>query len=394
MRLKHGVPKVDLWPIMTRVAIQKPKSFASCATDRASVVSFTSGADGHLDIECKLFLASMSDVIRVARVICILFMAYVHVHLFPHDAYQQTLYFTIAETVLVDLFGRSSVPLLSVVSGILMIHYFGKRTYLQAIGQRSVSLVWPMVVWNTVALGCYVYLSGDVYSWQQIPGRLLAFTGDGYWTHLTFLRDLFAICVIAPLLIRLIQLYGAVTLAGVLLLCVLCDLRPFLLRDSLLFYFTVGLYVGFYRLKTPFPTDFLAFLSFCGMALVTLISIVNAMDQSRFVFLSDNQFDLLVRRPLCAIVFWHVAAFVVKSKGITEFISERVEPAIFLMFLSHVLVSNILGSVFFRFETFHSPILYFLVWLSMPFASLFAAMCAIRVLDRCPKSVSILVQGK
>jgi hypothetical protein len=78
-----------------------------------------------------------SDAIRIARVLCIVCMAYVHMR-------QPNVDFPIVWAVVVDTLGRASVPLLSVISGYLMVPFFSRRTWgkLRWPGREHSSFPW------------------------------------------------------------------------------------------------------------------------------------------------------------------------------------------------------------------------------------------------------------
>lgn len=89
-----------------------------------------------------------SDAVRCARVLCIVFMSYVHLH-FDIDPNAE---FPLVDALFVETLGRSSVPLLSVISGYFMVGFFQRRQYFEAIIQRAKTLILPMVIWNTIAV--------------------------------------------------------------------------------------------------------------------------------------------------------------------------------------------------------------------------------------------------
>src|SRR3546814_7304126 len=62
--------------------------------------------------------------------------------------WQSVLYWT-----LIELFGRSSVPLLSIISGWLVMSSVSKRDYAQFAGGKAKSLLLPMVAWNLITVG-------------------------------------------------------------------------------------------------------------------------------------------------------------------------------------------------------------------------------------------------
>src|SRR3546814_7029973 len=58
--------------------------------------------------------------------------------------------------MLIELLGRSSVPLLSIISGWLVMSSVAKRSYGQFVGGKAKSLLLPMVLWNLTTLAFVV----------------------------------------------------------------------------------------------------------------------------------------------------------------------------------------------------------------------------------------------
>src|SRR3546814_3456019 len=82
--------------------------------------------------------------------------------LFPYTTLfrsQSVLYWT-----LIELFGSSSVPLLSIISGWLVMASVSKRDYAQFAGGKAKSLLLPMVAWNLITVGLVVFFAhfGDL----------------------------------------------------------------------------------------------------------------------------------------------------------------------------------------------------------------------------------------
>src|SRR3546814_1653028 len=69
---------------------------------------------------------------------------------------------------LIELFGRSSVPLLSIISGWLVMASVSKRDYAQFAGGKAKSLLLPMVAWNLITVGQFGSASGREREWQYV----------------------------------------------------------------------------------------------------------------------------------------------------------------------------------------------------------------------------------
>lgn len=101
-------------------------------------------------------------------------MSYVHLH-FASDLGD---IFPAVDAIVVETLGRSSVPLLSVISGFLMVGFFRKRGYFEAVLQRGRSLLLPMIIWNAIAvllLGQNGALWNDIFALSH-TSRLIYLT--------------------------------------------------------------------------------------------------------------------------------------------------------------------------------------------------------------------------
>ncbi|TDX32631.1 hypothetical protein [Rhodovulum visakhapatnamense] len=132
-------------------------------------------------------------------------MSYVHLHVFTRPGAG----FRVVDIILVDTFGRSSVPLLSTLSGYFMVSFFAKRSYVAAalVRARAASA------------------DGDLEPCRLCPARLhlsprdalLAATDQSKLVYPSFLRDLFVMSPLTPLLVlgfrKAPWIVGAVILA-------------------------------------------------------------------------------------------------------------------------------------------------------------------------------------
>lgn len=95
-----------------------------------------------------------TQAIEAARIACILSMSYVHLHFFPLEG-TDSLAFRVRDALLVDLLGRSSVPLLSAISGFLIVSSLARKPYMAFVRGKAASLLLPMVLWNGIALALF-----------------------------------------------------------------------------------------------------------------------------------------------------------------------------------------------------------------------------------------------
>lgn len=337
-------------------------------------------------------LRDCSSAIKISRIMCIFFVVYVHTHLFADIQFTTNPWFVFLSTPLRELFGRSSVPLLSAISGFLMVGYFRRKPARDVIIKRFQVLIIPMVVWAVLGFAFFSMLDGQAVSSLR---ELLPVTSAGLQPHLGFLRDVFVLALLTPLLISLIKrfhIYGFIFLLGI---SAISDLHPIILRDQILVYYALGILLALHKIRyLPRGGPLGAAM---GVAFVVLFGLLVASDLGAFAideFVSPVVFDNVVRRPICALTFWLVAVWLSRRGGIAEFGSRYIEPAIYLLFLSHPLTARLLAGVFAQLERSHGPVTYTIVWMATPFFCLAAAMVICKMLRYMPKPLAVAVSGK
>lgn len=327
-----------------------------------------------------------SDTIKVTRVICIFFMTYVHVYLFSDADLEGAPQFQLATSIIRDVLGRVSVPLLSIVSGFLLVGYLSRRSFKQAAANRFTVLLVPIITWNLIWILVFSLLG----ALQGVDmNDLFPFLGHGSQHHLTFLRDLFVVSMMAPVLIWALKCAPVSTVAAVILLTGLIETWPIILRAQILMYFTFGLLFGLYRLE-----DYaiykagrqLAYIAF-GMLLVQVaIGGIAPLDQR-------SSLTKWITLPIGVLTFWGISRWAATKSSLMHIV-RVVEPAVFLMYLSHGVVARLLSGVYSQLEFAHRPWIYTVVWLTIPILCCLAALAGRWLLHQLPNKLSILVAGK
>lgn len=178
--------------------------------------------------------------IGIARVLCILGIVYVH----GWTGLTGDVLDRISQTPqgmlrwsLIELVGRSSVPLLGAISGWLVASSAARRSYGAFIGVKARTILAPMILWDIIALA----VVDAVVHWGTLQAPVPRNLWEGIdWTgcitqpnpinvQISFLRDLFVCMLFAPLLARLPG-WG---LWGVLALGVAWSLSQPMLHDML-----------------------------------------------------------------------------------------------------------------------------------------------------------------
>ena len=202
----------------------------------------------------------LSSAIGVARVICIVGVVYAHAwtglsgeDLAAADHTPQG----VLRWLLMELFGRSAVPLLGMISGWLAAGSAQGRTYGAFLASRARTILAPMVLWNGLALllVCGAARAGLIPApipadWRDAVDELFSLTSpNDINVQMPFLRDLFVCMAAAPLLARARPALLAAVAAGALAWVLSGVSFPLLLRPAILVFFVAGVAVRRLRLE-------------------------------------------------------------------------------------------------------------------------------------------------
>ncbi|WP_443216796.1 acyltransferase family protein [Rhizobium sp. Root1203] len=155
---------------------------------------------------------------------------------------------------------RVGVPCLSAISGYLLFRGgLENFSYLKTVRTKTQTVLLPFLLWNCafflvilVALGLGI---GDGYvpdpwhaSARDLMTQLLAVEDFPVNVPLYFLRDLFVCILLSPLLAWLIRRVPLLTLTGLLVLALIPEMPLYVvLKRSILFSFSLGIYIGLYK---------------------------------------------------------------------------------------------------------------------------------------------------
>ena len=281
-----------------------------------------------------------SDAISVARVICIIFMSYVHLH-FAEIPDNNLRFF---REVIADTLGRSSVPLLSIISGYLMVGFFAKRTFANAVGQRARTLIVPMLIWNSAAI--------LLWGWDGI-NDLIPITENSKLIYLTFLRDIFVMSAITPVLAWLARNNLSVLISSALLIYLIDFSTVFILRPQILFFYSIGVIIAIYPIKLA---DSWKVFSICALIAMSVSSVIwPSMNDSHL-------FDAILKRPIASLGFWAISITLAKNLPSLA----RLDIYAFPFFLCHGIIFNVFGSQYYHSGILQYPSIYLWLWLITP----------------------------
>lgn len=344
-----------------------------------------------------------SDAIAIARVICILGVVYVHAWTGRNGEDLEMLRGSAQEGlrwVLMEIFGRSAVPLLGLISGWLVGGSARTRHWLRHVGRKAKTILLPMLLWNAVAI---LLVSGAAW----IGGLSAPVPQSGGWVaqelfiitrnpdinvQMPFLRDLFLCMVAAPLLVRL-PAWGLILVAGMAALCQIMGVGPpVLMRASILFFFAIGMLArrgGWAERAAAIPMLPAAMPFMLLMAAQLYVSIKAGAGLPP---LALSSLDMAVRIA-AALCFWRLAWALAASPA--RGLLLRIEPFAFFLFCAHLILiwlgGPVLGAVFGRLG---SP-LYPIYLIAQPFLVLAVAMLIGSLLRRvAPGAAGILSGGR
>ncbi len=340
--------------------------------------------------------------IKLLRVFSITFMCFVHVN--PGlDSVSDTLSPVVlaCKHFFADILGRGSVPTLTIVSGYLFARAIGKAHWQVLLRKRVSSLVIPMVVWNGIAitLGLAIFLTlgqsnafyrsiVDSNGWQIFLFQLFGLNGQSAQASHLFLRDLFAISLIAlPILNRLKP-----TLLGklvILAFLITIELSPFVLRQEIAIFFWVGVIIS--PCSTLLPRAFYHLKWALVMASVALIYCV-IVGGTWY----EDFWQGLVGRLLLALSFMSLSGWVavhLKEVGWVEAWA-RIESRIYFVFLSHNVVFLLFWGLWQQIFGNELSYPYLIFYISAPFLWVITSFWVWQGIRRLPTGLYVYLLGK
>lgn len=345
--------------------------------------------------------ARRSDAIAIARVICILGVVYVHAWTGRNGQDLEMMRGSAQEGlrwVLMEIFGRSAVPLLGLISGWLVGGSARTRNWLQHVGRKARTILLPMLLWNAVAI---LFVSGAAWllglsaptpqssGWVAQELFIVSRNPD-INVQMPFLRDLFLCMVAAPLLVRL----PGWSLLLIALAAAVCQIlgggAPVLMRASILFFFVIGIVArrrnwADRAAALPLAPAILPFVILMAMQLY-----VSLRGGAGLPPLALSSLDMAVR-IVAALCFWRLA-WALAASGARGFLL-RVEPYAFFLFCAHLILIWLGGPLLGRlFGTLGSP-LYPVYLVAQPLIVLLAVVLLGTLLSRAAPGPARILSG-
>ena len=315
-------------------------------------------------------VSSSSGTIKVARVFCIFFMSYVHLHFFGLDLFGSEAYMVV-RTILVDVLGRSSVPLLSIISGFLAWGVFQRRSSISVFKARARTILLPMILWN--ALGTFILFirSGPIYGLDFL-NSIFPLAGGGAYASLDFLRDIYVMTLITPLLVLVAKKCPQALILVTITVTVLDLSLYIIIRNQIFLFYVIGVLCACYKFNFSFSGLFCVVASGLIVIGVSLIEVADLYGYS-----THDYYDDLIRRPLMVVFSWLLCGWLARGSALGFFVF--LERHVFSFFLSHIFLLTLIGTAFYRMHFLHGNVAYAAVWLASP-AIAYALVVMVRVL--------------
>ena len=292
-----------------------------------------------MDVSHEIPTPRLAQAISVARVLCIYFVMFVHVYTGSDGGVPIMGSFGALDVYYrfcINVLGRSSVPLMTIISGWLF--YKGAhKAYPALVRSKLTTLIVPMVLWSAITLALLVahaQLTGDH---EKLPksaldwaNALFSLSTPPAGSQLAFLRDLFVIFLFSPILMLLMARLGVLLVVATALFCVLMPHTLVLLRTQILFFFVLGLYLA-RRDSWRVPGWLVPIAAVIATAIfvVSIVLIIQGRPSMEF-----PGRELLTRLSV-ATLFWYAAMWV-SSRPDGWLL--RLAPYAFLAFCSHLVL--------------------------------------------------------
>lgn len=306
--------------------------------------------------------------IRLARPLLILFICIAHMpgiegYQSSFDQYNDLS--TLFAVYLKDFLARGAVPILTVVSGYLAVSSFRKQSYGRFVFIKVKRLFIPFIVWNIAVLfacwGFYVVWGMD---FQNISNQVsfietlkaiigiyrLPINAPTY-----FLRDLFVLMLLMPLLHFLCQSMFRLSLFSIVYLLVYWNAPGIgfyvgdipvqvLIRLDMPLFFCVGYYFALHNFKTPKVSIY------SGRTLLGLMAVLGILFSMVTSNMNPNPNEFVQMRALLGGLFVSIApAILLGLLRVKESLPGRflnwLSPYSFTLFLSHILSAYIFMAV-------------------------------------------------
>lgn len=345
----------------------------------------------------------LSQAIAIARVLCILGIVYVHAWtglwgpaLAALDRTSQGL----LRWGLIELLARSSVPLLSMISGWLVGPSLARRGPRAFLAGKLRTVIVPMLLWNALAV---VLVSGAAWlgwlyapqpsSWGWLANELTGLVHPNEINvQMPFLRDLFVCLLLAPLMVRSPDRVVWLVVAGAAAWSLAPPLLPLLQRPAILAFFALGLLERRHDAAAaiaarPLPLLLVPYAVIAGAKIwLDLFGAAEGIGSPVLLGTVD-----LAMRGATALAFWAIAWRLAPTPAGQALM--RLEPVMFLLFCAHLILIWCAGPAIGALTGPIGSPLYPLFLLAQPVLVLGATLVLAKALRRISPRLAALLSG-
>lgn len=266
---------------------------------------------------------------------------------------------------------RSSVPVLSAISGYLLFKSLPKKRTLDVLKSKAETLMIPMIIWN-LPLFIALYLvqmrttgtqsfsfAAYPFAWENFFNGVLGIFDTPVNYPLSFLRDIFALALISPILYALISRFSYL---GLIVICVF-------------FWFNFD---GAYLLRNEMAINFC-----CGGAAAIMNWDLHKLDKYRFIALLGLLFSCAALiffdvenrnyfRVVAPFLVWPIFSYLTDSKVEKWIIAQSSKS--FFIFCAHSPVLFLVSSILLKVAP-EGELYQFALWILCPV--IVVAICSI-----------------
>ncbi len=259
------------------------------------------------------------------RIVLISGIVFVHIPFDPASSPFNGSYglFDWVRVFLRDSLFRVGVPCLSVISGYLLFRLGDvPLNYGKTIKRKAKTVLLPFLLWNGAFFAIVLVLQrlgiGDGYlpkissaNPRELANMLFAIEDSPLDLPLYFLRDLFVCILLSPLLAMLIRRSAVPTLLVLLVLAALPVPLGIVLRNSILFSFSFGIYLGLNRVDLKIIDGYAIPIASAFLALsAVLATVIYGLGPAFPTWLEISR-NLMVIAGIPG--FWALSALLIRS---------------------------------------------------------------------------------
>ncbi len=270
--------------------------------------------------------ANVSSRINLMRIVLISGIIFVHIPFDPQTSPFNGAYglFDWLRVFLRDSLFRVGVPCLSAISGYLLFrHGAASLDYGKTIRRKTKTVILPFLLWNSAFFMFVLILQhygiGDGYlpdlseaTPHTLATLLFAIDGTPINLPLYFLRDLFVCILLSPILAFLIRRAPLPTLGFLLLLAAWPVSIGIVLRNSILFSFSFGIYLSLHRIDVTIVDRYAALIGTAFIALAALLATAAYMTGPGLPLWLEVCRNLMVLVGIPG--FWALSAILIRSR--------------------------------------------------------------------------------